>query len=234
MFPSCSFCEYTSLPLPQRLISHHTALSSIVASLFAMLGLTGGAAPERIARHLHRAVVAVLRPAESAVRRLIVVLAKGMKAKARDPRPLPAEFPRGDKSQPSRSFQLFDVRPRLFLQPPPRRSAHPQPRITFFGDGEVRRLLHAPEPKAAGDGLADAANLVRRLQAVKAALDNLPRQAQRLVRALARRAKIPCLKFQGPLRRGRAPGWRQRPLSEIDGILHQCDWLAREALPDTS
>ena len=47
------------------------ALNGIVAELFAMLGLAGDAV-RRIPRSLHSAVLHVLRPAESAVRRLII------------------------------------------------------------------------------------------------------------------------------------------------------------------
>ena len=60
-------------------IKHHSeALKGIVEALFAMLGLDGDDATERIARRLHRAVLRVLRPAESAVRRLIVAAARGV------------------------------------------------------------------------------------------------------------------------------------------------------------
>ena len=65
------------------------------------------------------------------------------------------------------------------------------------------------------------------------ALDNLPRQARRLLRAMAR-DQSRRRRLAGPLRPGRAPGWRKRAQFEIDSILHQCDWLAREALWDTS
>ncbi|MDP1700739.1 MAG: hypothetical protein Q8L53_07255, partial [Aestuariivirga sp.] len=53
------------------------ALNRIVAALFALLGIDGTETVGRIPHRLHRAVVRVLRPAESAVRRLIVVAARG-------------------------------------------------------------------------------------------------------------------------------------------------------------
>ena len=49
------------------------ALKAIIEVLFALLGLDGGDAAQRIPRSLNSAVLRVLRPAESAVRRLIVV-----------------------------------------------------------------------------------------------------------------------------------------------------------------
>ena len=91
-----------------------------------------------------------------------------------------------------------------------------------------------PPSRDHAGGLENPANLLRRLKTLQAALDDLPRQAKRLVRALARRQKSPQLKFKMPLRPGRAPGWRRKPALDIDHVLHQCEWLAREALPDTS
>ena len=57
------------------------ALKGIVAALFAMLGLAGEATVARIPQSLHSAVLRVLRPAESAVRRLIVIAARGLVVK---------------------------------------------------------------------------------------------------------------------------------------------------------
>ena len=57
------------------------ALKGIVEALFAMLGLAGEAMVSRIPQPLHRAVLRVLRPAESAVRRLIIIAARGLVVK---------------------------------------------------------------------------------------------------------------------------------------------------------
>ena len=65
------------------------ALKGIVAALFAMLGLDGDATVSRIPQPLHRAVLRVLRPAESAVRRLIVIAARGLVVKVAPSRPMP-------------------------------------------------------------------------------------------------------------------------------------------------
>jgi hypothetical protein len=53
-------------------------LLRIVAALFGLIGLGETGAVERVSRPLYRAVLLVLRPAEAAVRRLIVVAAHGM------------------------------------------------------------------------------------------------------------------------------------------------------------
>ena len=240
----CSLFVHSSpepvLRLPQSIDPNKTALARILAGLFALLGLTEGAVPGRIPRELHRTILRVLRPAESAVRRLIVIVARTIKVKASPPRPAPAGLVRAGQRKPSRSFQLFDPRTRFFRKPPrPKDAPRARPRISFFGNGEVRRISLGREPPPPkddkADGLANPANLVRRLGALKAALDDLPRQAARLARALARRQRSPRLKFQGPLRPGPAPGSRKRPLREIDHVLERCHWLAREALaPDTS
>ena len=102
------------MDIPQAIDLNKTALARIIAGLFALLGLTGGAALARIPIKLHRAVARVLRPAESALRRLIVVLARitNVKAPPPRPRPPPAGIVRTGLGKPRISFQLFDPRQR--------------------------------------------------------------------------------------------------------------------------
>lgn len=54
-------------------------LSRIVAALCAMVGLVDGSTVSTLPRHLRSRVLRVLRPAESAVRRLIVIAARDVK-----------------------------------------------------------------------------------------------------------------------------------------------------------
>ncbi|MGB8314050.1 MAG: hypothetical protein WCE69_06120, partial [Aestuariivirga sp.] len=62
-----------------------------------------------------------------------------------------------------------------------------------------------------------------------------PSQAKRLVRCQLRRAKAPWPKSTSPLRPGRPPGYRRKPVHEVDEVLVECDWLAWDAMkPDTS
>jgi hypothetical protein len=90
-------------------------------------------------------------------------------------------------------------------------------------------------PPSPPDGLVGAVRLTRRLQALKLALDDLPRQARRLARLRAKRENMPSLKFKSPLRPGRPPGSRRKPVHLVDEILAECHWLAWDALkPDTS
>jgi hypothetical protein len=224
-------------------IKHHSeALKGIVAALFAMLGLDGDASVERIAPALHRAVLRVLRPAESAVRRLIVIAARGLVVKPIAPRRKPmGKIPRGSGSSRPPSFQLFDPRKYFAeLHPPRRKRSKNPPRIHFFGsDWEVTTWQARPpaavRPPPPADGLASAARITRRLQALKSALDDLPRQARRLARARLRREKVPRLKSQSPLRPGQPPGHRKKPVHEVDDILTECHGLACWAMePDTS
>jgi hypothetical protein len=80
------------------------------------------------------------------------------------------------------------------------------------------------------DGMVDARRLGRRLWAAKLALDNLPRQARRLKRWQARRARMAHPKFTSPLRPGLPPGHRKAPRDEVDRVLRECHALARAAL----
>ena len=63
------------------------ALKGIIADLFAMLELAGEGMVARLPRSVHSAVLRVLRPAESAVRRLIVIAARGLVVKLAPSRP---------------------------------------------------------------------------------------------------------------------------------------------------
>jgi hypothetical protein len=215
------------------------ALMGIVAEIFAMLGLVGTNSVSRIPQPLQRAVLRVLRPAESAVRRLIVIAARGLVVKLAASRPMPAGkvIGKGGNSRPS--FQLFDPR-KNFNRSRRRAFSRIGPRIHVFGyDPRVVALFPAPqpavEPPPPPDGLVNAARLSRRLQALKLALDDLPRQAKRLARWRLRREKAINPKFKSPLRPGRPPGHRRKPTHEVDEVLIECHGVAWEALkPDTS
>jgi hypothetical protein len=219
------------------------ALKGIVATLFAMLGLVDGASAARIPRALHRAVLRLLRPAESAVRRLIVVAARGVVVKPVAPRPKPSGSITGRGKKFGLSFPLFDTR-KSFPELRTKRVKRVVPRFYLSGyDPRVAAIFAArqraatppPPPPAPPDGLMDAARLARRLQALKSALEDLPRQAKRLARWRLKRANISHLKMRYPMRPGRAPGYRRKKTHEIDDILSECHYFAWEALkPDTS
>ena len=216
------------------------ALKSIIEVLFALLGLDGTDAASWIPRSLHSAVLGVLRPAESAVRRLIVIAARDVVVKLAPSRPMPkdarSERAAGLRVPPSSSLIRRKRREALRVM----KFTRLEPRIRFIDyDPRVVALFPAPrpvvEPPPPPDGLASATRLHRRLQALKSALEDLPRQAKRLVRLQERRKASPWPKSTSPLRSGHPPGYRRKPIHEVDEVLVDCDWLAWEAMkPDTS
>ncbi len=117
------------------------ALKGIVESLFAMLGLAGAATVARIPQPVHSAVLRVLRPAESAMRRLVVIAAQGLVVKLAPSRPMPVgPIGKGGGSRRP-SFQLFDPR-KNFAGPAPQNihaesPAHPYLRKRSPGGGPV-------------------------------------------------------------------------------------------------
>jgi hypothetical protein len=222
-------------------------LLRIVATLFAMVGLAEGGAVERLSRPVYRAVLGVLRPAEAAVRRLIVVAARGMVVKPFPVRPAPAGLKISGKGQGRVSFQLFDPRRRFdWDHGRPARSSRPGPRIRFIDVAFDPRIplfrqppVAVPAPDAEEDTVDDdtvnAIPLCRRLAAIKRALEDLPRQARRFARWRARPIAARRPRLSTPLRRGPPPGHRKRQTHEVDEILTRCHWLARTVPePDTS
>jgi hypothetical protein len=218
------------------------ALGRIVAALFVLLGIDGADTVSRIPPKLHRAVLRVLHPAESAVRRLIVIAARGVVVMLAPSRPMPKRqiISKGGGSRLP-AFRLFDTR-KSFPELVQRRVKYAKypPRIHFFGpDSTVDDLWPGRPPVAAPisppNGLVNAARLARRLNALKSALDDLPRQAKRLANWRLRREAMPSPKFRSPLRPGRPPGHRKKPVHEVDEVLTECHGLACWAMePDTS
>jgi hypothetical protein len=208
------------------------ALLRIVDSLFVMIGLTQGSKVERLAWPLYRAVLALLRPAEAAVRRLIVVAARDVAVKPCAPRPAPAGL--GGWPKGGVAFRLFDPRQR-FTE---RRFSGPrsQPRIHVIDvsvDPRIAFSDQAPAVVAAEPERPDTVNaepLCRRLAAIRAALENLPRQARRYARWRARPFAARRPKFVSALRPGAPPGFRRDVPHRVHAILNECQWLARQAL----
>jgi hypothetical protein len=214
---------------------NHRALTRLVALMFAMVGLDQGHAVERLARPLYRAVLCLLCPAESAVRRLIVVAARGLAVKPRPPRPAPGGLNIAGCGHGRVSFQLFDPPERFAARVGRRRFARtgPEPRIRVIDATADPRipLFRLPEPAAPlpDDGTVNAVPLCRRLVAIRSALEDLPRQVRRYARRLSRPAGAWTPQRAAALRPGPPPGLRQRPGREVDRILTECDGLARQA-----
>jgi hypothetical protein len=220
------------MDIPAAIALNKTALLRIVAGLFALLN----AAHARIPLALHRSIARVLRPAESAARRLIVTLARIVKLKAPPARsrPAPTGLVRAKRESRRIAFPLFDPRQRFGRRRPTPQAA--APRILSLAPGAVLSPRIGPRKvRDHSDGQETSANLLARLAALKNALEDLPRQARRLVREQDRRRNRSRVEFKFPLRPGAAPGFRKKPRLDIDSILHDCDWLARNAVaPNTS
>lgn len=194
------------------------ALLGIVAGLMVLMGQS-----ETLAHPLRRSILRILRPAESALRRLIVIFAAVYRAKAPKgegvKQPLP-EFSTFAQKERQSAFALIDPRKRF---------------------GGLARPFSAVAPRISVPGLSDAVRptkpddatraktLYRRIETFEAALKTLPRQARRLRRLLARRATAePGPGRVGPIRPGHPPGFRKRAIEPVDDILRDCHCLALE------
>ena len=205
------------------------ALIRIVGALFALLvsaRLTGSGL--MIPRHVWRKIMFVLRPAESAVRRLIIIAARTLVCAA--PKLRLRSF---DVSRPSadHSSTAFSVAPTFQL-------FDPLKRFDFdLDDGESFSDASAPfGADAPNDTPVNAEPLHYRLRALRNALADLSKQAERLARHNARQQATLATGQPmriSPMRPGLPPGWRDRPKHEVDSVLKECHRLVRY-LEDTS
>jgi hypothetical protein len=201
----------------------HRALHRIVVLLWTMAGL---GSRDTILRSLHRAVTRLLRPAEAAARRLIVVLAGGIAVTLPPPRTAAPRQSRVQAPVGWKPFALAETTPRLL---DPSSTPRPFPGIVRIG----------------GNQEISAARLAFRLDALCHALDDLQAQAERLARWRARRRRA---RERGvfctiePLRLGQPPDLRGRAGQrlkghELFGILkqtHERAWWAQHEPQDTS
>ena len=205
------------------------ALLRIISAMFGLLldaRLSGSGL--MIPRRVWRAILMVLRPAEAAVRRLIIIAARALTCDSIVLRKRADDAARAPLERPSNAvviapmFQLFD------------------PLKAFDVTDDNEEGLCNGMARSGADDLDDtpinATPLHNRLRALRHALADLSRQAQRLARFNARRDVL--LKARRPvrlalMRPGLPPGWRQRPRHEVDTVLHECHRLA-QYLDDTS
>lgn len=218
-------------------------LLRILAALFAMAGLAEGGSVSTLPRHLYRAVLLVLKPAESAVRRLVIIAARGLVLKAHAARLAhKGSQPFPHITAPTvPAFSLIDPRKKFAPDDFVWGQVKTIPHIRTFGSYEP---LFAPlwppfnpahQTPDANDPLS-VSGLCRRLLALKLALDDLPKQARRMARLDARR--LAQCQSQKPLRPGllpacrpgRPPGLRKRAVREVDQVLRECHHLAMDVL----
>ncbi|MCR5857568.1 hypothetical protein [Mesorhizobium sp. J428] len=207
-------------------------------------------------RRWHRAVYRLLRAAEAAVRRLIIVVGRDMVAAEPVLAPLktssgplvthipvrpglglacaaPAEVPAEPDRTRKLAFCLLDPLPDPTRPPFMMRSCG-VPRISVPGWTPLFSV--APRHEPSPNDPIDAGYLRRRVDALSRALADLPRQALRLARWRARceaLRKARRLHRVAPLRPGRAYGLRRpaspRPEHPIDDILRDLHYFAWEA-----
>ena len=207
---------------------NRVALARVVAEIFALVGFVAGA---RLSRGTYLAAERLLRPTESALRRLIIIAARGLVVKPSVSRPFPKGLVIVAGGQARMSFRLFDARKRFDFREPENPllvmvktySSNP------FNPFEFHQ--RRPEEPAASDYTL---TLLRRLAAVKLALENLPQQAIRMARWQAKRKTMDKPKFISPLRPGRPPGYRGELRSEIDFILKETHGLACDVIVENS
>ena len=213
----------------QLVLEHNrTALLGLVAVMLGML-------PEgkTIARAAKRRVLALLLPSEACLRRLIVILTRTMKvpvvAKRAPPtQPIPRCGSGGGERVPV--FALFDPRRSVGVMRS-RRGRKVEPRIGFLDEWRPQ----ARRPAPTDDDALDVGSLRRRIAAMQRALDDLPAQARRLMRIIAKRRLAGNRKTK-PMRPGRAPGHRERGKREVDTLLFELNdlalWVLVEPPPD--
>ena len=222
-----------------------------IAPLLAVLGFDQRRR-EEVPRHFHRALIALLRPAESAVRRLIIIAAIGIVVKLRIgasrafPAGLAERLKKALEEERFPAFPLVDPLKRFA----PADFGWEQEWSEDWGKEQVVPRISVPGlfdpvfPQAVPipnrDDPIDTTSLLRRIRSLKEALDNLPRHARRLARwkakgELPRQPGAPHRPGRlSPFRPGLAPGKHLHEERGIDAILGDCHYFARKAWDDTS
>jgi hypothetical protein len=207
------------------------ALIRIVAGLVSLLAVHS----ERLPSPVYHFIARVLHPAESAVRRLIVIAARGLVVSLPPSRPMPKGLVIARKGLKPGAFPLFDTR-KHFSDIDEDDTPVTGPRIRIVGDSDPRSLFLAKfaKPQTGAITEAETLRIRNRVDSLKRALDTLPQQAKRLARWRARREASTTPKITSPLRPGPPPGHRKRPREEIDFVLRECHGLAWDTFNNTS
>ena len=202
------------------------ALELVVLTIFSIIGILPGGSVAALPRSVYLSALRLLRPAESALRRLIVAAARDVVLPSAEKKAVALrDFERGARDERGARFTLFDAR-KDFSD----RAARPasMPQITVIGVDDWQSRAQAVE---APDALVQAKALDRRIRALHMALSDVPKQAWRLARWRARRAALraagKAVKFLEPLRPGWPPGHRRRGALAVHELLLDCDRLAR-------
>jgi hypothetical protein len=193
------------------------ALLTLIIALMASLGLEAGSKLTTLPKFLYASALLIIRPAESALRRLIMIAALKLTPTfgAMRKQPVtPAEFVRRNPLTEPRlpTFDLIDP-------------------LKTFGEEAPDYSTFGP---AQGDECADrtpipADALGRRLLALKLALESIPAQAKRLARWYAAR-DLAIARNQphriNPIRPGPPPWSHRIKRNEMDKLLTECHLMA--------
>jgi len=194
-------------------------LIGLFAGVLVLLG-----SGDRVTRIVWRQILARLVPMESALRRLICVAARDLIVTLGPARAGSKATGERQGSADRAVFALTDAT-RAPDTPPRTVPKAKEPRILFLDEWKPRESVAEPKD----DDLLDASALRRRMAALKAALDDLPAQALRLARWLARNERARkggARRRLYAIRSGRAPGHRQGGKREVDEVLATCHELA--------
>ena len=232
----------------------------VIIELFALAGLDKGVPVTVLTRFVYRRVLNLLRPAEAALRRLIIIAARGIVLKVRLSGPFPkglaARLKKKEPASDAASDAALDTPARIpvfNLIEPLKHFALPGARKPFQGRPTSFPRISVPgwstpyfPPEPAPitwDDPINAARLIRRMTALRHALATLPRQARRYVRwrgkMLLEIRKLTARKRGSrlsTLRPGHPPGHRKKQVHLVDRILSDCCHFMDEARkkPDTS
>ncbi len=217
---------------PQAIDRNRDTLLKIILALLVWLGLSEGGVLKTLPRFLYRRAMRILVPAESAVRRLIVIAVYEMELRGvtfATPLKVRTKFTNfmllnAPAANNVPAFKLLDARKLFGLDAPDYSEFGASCADDYERDGEDFAVPgRAPVP---------AALLGQRLLALKAALENLPKQAKRLARWYGQRdaayaQNLPHL--FSPIRPGLPIGYRKHKRQEIDEVMLDCHSLARAA-----
>ena len=234
------------LTAPQMLEHYRLALLRLVAGLLVVAGIEPGKdVAATVPRRVRTKILAVLLRAEAAARRLIMVEARALvvpKYVPPKPRVKTRAAKTARKTRATRVAQFCLVDPEVFyaeMHPNRKRGGgrkSPVPgtppkllfRIFNYDGLPPYEAWSEAVPELSPDDPLNGVPISRRLQALHHALGDLPKQAQRMVREIAKRAlAAPGPGRRDPLRLGNPPGHRTRGREEVDMILHECVCLVR-------
>jgi hypothetical protein len=214
------------------------ALTAIIMALIKSLGVAGLTSPLRgeavrrtgeglsaytLSLHIYSRALAILRPAESAVRRLIMIAALQL---------APSKFCLRKPSARQVNFALLPQRqetkiPAFTLIDPLKTFGEETPGFEVLGTSYHQSLHDHSTPPTTSH--ICALTLSRRLLALKHALDTLPKQAKRLARWYAvRDAALKQMQPHrlSPMRPGTPVGLPKSKRSEVQEVLLECHLLA--------